>query len=70
MKFLKTLPETHSPCTGDSLYRGGTGGRVVEPVGGDLGESIPKGIDAGLQGALGELPWEVKPRRLVQTTLR
>ena len=26
----------------------GVGGSRVEPVGGDIGESIPKGIDAGL----------------------
>ena len=30
----------------------GAGGKGVEPVGGDLGESIPKGIDAGLGEAL------------------
>ena len=37
---------------------GGANGRWTEPVGGDLGESIPKGIDVGLRRSLGELPGE------------
>jgi len=34
--------------------QGGAGCRAAEPVGGDLGESIPKGIDVGLRRSLCE----------------
>ena len=62
------------PCTQDPVYRDlknqGPAAGGGEPVGGDLGESIPKGLEAGLRGALGELPCEVKPRRLVRRIVR
>ena len=52
--FLSALGGAQSRATRrcqDELTGPAAGGQ--EPVGGDLGESIPKGIDAGLTGE----PW-------------